>query len=77
MAILTGREFARIGELLGGKEWKTWLGEQVGRDRRTILNYAKDKEHIPTAIRRKLFRLLADRSRELTELAARFPVTEK
>lgn len=68
-AILTGTEFRRIGELIGGVRWQKELAPILKRSPRSLQYYLTGKVNVPADVRRRLASAAAIKSEELNDLA--------
>jgi hypothetical protein len=57
---MTPRQLKALGELLYGQRWKTYLANDLGVDRRTVMCWAQKEWTIP-----------ATRARAIVELASK------
>ena len=62
---LAPSEFANIGQLLYGKQWKAALAKHLGVSRITVIRWADGTHPVPEAISEKLRQLAWEKHKEL------------
>lgn len=58
-------EFANIGQLLCGKQWKAELAQRLGVSRHTVIRWADGTHPVPEAISERLCELAREKHKEL------------
>ena len=58
---MTPRQLKALGELLYGRRWKTYLANDLGVDRRTVMCWAQKEWTIPAARARAIMGLASKR----------------